>query len=432
MRNWLLLFLLLLMNIGLLAQREAKPFSVEEMYPDFFNRVSKDLAVQNDDVLDSTVYFIYNEADSEFERQTKTILYYNNKGLNEKGLVQEWNNGTNSWNDDEQYLNTYDNDGQLSESITQDWMNNSWINTSRQTLTYQNSNLSQLTFSEWENNQWVDQIRISLQYNGDGKVTIRKTEEWKDNKWNNLSRSVSTYDNNGYLVKDINSMWDGGWVEFTQDLYTNNNDGLPTTIETQTSIGPDMWLPSFRTLYSYNNKNLITEETAQFYMLAMDSWDNQSRTTYTYDGDENLTVLLSEFYQGNSYVASERTTYQYDGNNNEIESLNEVWINDQWFKESKLVSYYGSGTTSLVEVADNQYSLIMANPLEQGNNIYFTTDMNEDLMASIRSISGENIKSIIFRNSLNLQISHETPPGFYILSIFTGDRIIISKKFIVL
>jgi hypothetical protein len=135
---------------------------------------------------------------------------------------------------------------------------------------------------------------------------------------------------------------------------------------------------------------------------------------------------------GSAWVLSNRSTHKYNDNNNEIEEIVENWENNGWKKFSQRLLYWSSGTTSTDEVADFQYSLIMANPLEQGNNIYFTTDMNEDLMASIRSISGENIKSIIFRNSLNLQISHETPPGFYILSIYTGDRIVMSKKFILL
>jgi hypothetical protein len=317
-------------------------------------------------LLDSTVFLLFNRATDEFDRNTKTAFLYNDSGQNRESTSSDWNTSLKKWEAADRFLSTYDGDNLIELlGLKYNSTTSQWDNELLQTFTYKNSKLKTITFQGWENNEWVNETRLTYTYNSGGNVIEFLTEKWENDNWLNLDRTTSTYDEQAYLIKSVLQQWDQVWFDFLQKLYTNNDDGFPTEVVNEKPAGSNKWTPITRELNTYDNNNNLTEYLLQFYG-GEDVWNDFIKTTYTYDNNHRLIEEVTEDFLT---LASTRISYAYE-DDREVEQLTEQRENNQWVNFSKTLSYWSSSSTSVEDLESINLSIVMTNPILKGDMIH--------------------------------------------------------------
>lgn len=428
MKNWILP----LLGLFLIGSLSAQIIFPSDVLDDASQRTNPATYRYNDQLyLDSTIFLLFNSTTDEFDRNSKTSLLYNDSGQNTESTSSEWNISMQKWEAIDRYLSTYDGDNLIEIlGLRYNSGTSQWDNALLQKFTYQQSKIKTITFLDWENNEWVNETRLTYTYNSGGNTIEFLTEQWEDDMWVKLIRTRSTYDANAYLIKSVLQQWDNAWVDLTQQSYTNNDDGLPTEIVYEVSIGPNMWLPSSRDLLTYDGNENVIEERSQAYQFAMDTWLDANRTKFTYDNDNKLIQEVLEEYNGGVWIFSNRITNTYE-EDRQIERLNENWENNQWVKFSTMRFYWSSNSTSVEDLKSIDLSIVMANPIMKGDMIHCHTLVSNPLIFEVYNNSGTRIASKPILNILQYQVPHDISQGMYFLIIRTPTRIVEKRKFVV-
>lgn len=164
--------------------------------------------------------------------------------------------------------------------------------------------------------------------------------EWKQGsgwnasyEWKNTLKHEYTYEN-GNLKTDIHYDYDS----YREDLYANLKDvyfyntlGQSERIDTYGyNSSTSSWKanPTYRTSYTYNEYNLVSEEISQEYISS--AWTNKSKKNYTYTSNLKLDYAIN--YKWNATAFSPKfepytkLQYSFDSNGN--------LVNEKWFQYS--------------------------------------------------------------------------------------------------
>ena len=218
---------------------------------------------------------------------SSTFAYNNDLQLNER---VSWKiDGSGAW-----YLNSkltdyaYDPDGNLLAYVSQVRKGNNWVNSFRNTYTY----------------------------NGNGKELSYLTEQWDTTQqvWVNLQRNSTTYNVEDKQLSYIEEKWNGtSWITKSATNFEYDANGLLTF----------KYSSSSKEYYTYNAQNLLEERIIQY--LVLGNWINDSRMQYTYHPNGVIASTTSSFWASQSWIYHYRNTDAYDANGKLITTLEEAW-----------------------------------------------------------------------------------------------------------
>lgn len=293
---------------------------------------------------------------------------------------------------------SYDDRGWAIESITQIWMDNQWLNQTREKENYDGNDYMGYTVEEWVDGVWVMEEGMRYVYQKDGElvevliIQIKRPEE----EWINMQRYTYAYVGSSNTVASfIIESWEGEqWVnsmkiDYTygddtiEFLYFNYNDGAWTVTSKMIETKGD------NDSFYYTNYSLVDGD-----------WVAGSKTSYEFDSHGNATLFLIEFYNGGweAYMG-DKYILDYDGNNLLQRITQHYTIN--WVNALKEVfsDFHTAGITTSLN--DNFSFQTFPNPV---NDMLFVKASNpggaEDVQITIYSITGQETtsKSYTLRN----------------------------------
>lgn len=152
----------------------------------------------------------------------------------------------------ERDLNTYENTNQLKQSITQQWLNNSWQNVSRENLTYPNNSSVYPTKTEkfdWLGSSWSNVVEVSnVSYNSNNDILEVVQQKDNNGTLQFVSRLTNTYDINNTLTETLGEQWQtNSWVNSSKFIYNYQSENInETIIQNWQSTN---WVNSLRNLF---------------------------------------------------------------------------------------------------------------------------------------------------------------------------------------
>lgn len=156
-------------------------------------------------------------------------------------------------------------------------------------------------------------------------------EQWIAGQWSYINNSVYQYN----------------WNLLEDQVYIYEWDSWQT-----------LWIPKYRSLYTYNTDVQLTEKLEQ---NNNSGWDDVFRELYTYDGDGNLESRTNQYKSNNVWLNNFRVEYTYDSNGNETQVMSYVWDsnNSVWKNSSRGIYTYSNGlvTEQLFEYWDDLASM---------------------------------------------------------------------------
>ncbi len=182
---------------------------------------------------------------------------------NGENLIQTTNYNwvVDAWVIDNRSVNTYDSSGFFLDSTNQNWdsSNSIWVNVSKNEVSYDSENRLEISTSfdwnvitmVWEN----DSMRTNFYINSTDLLFSKTADTWNINQWVKNYLETYTYDANNFLIESLRTEWDTPSMSYLNDnriFYTNNGEGYPTTIISQTWFSfTSSWLNTSRDRRTY-------------------------------------------------------------------------------------------------------------------------------------------------------------------------------------
>jgi hypothetical protein len=239
------------------------------------------------------------------------------------------------------YFYFYDSDGLLTESITQEIVNSTWVNSSRELYSWTpNELITERITQDWDNNQWENQQRNLYLYTITDEISTSSTEVWDavNSTWiYHFYRVEKSYNAQNQCTHFFQVYWNMGTPEdsvkhtFSYDV----NDNEVFELREGWNISNPVWqiLQKWESVFTQNNQ----EDTTYNYLYnqTTSQWDYISKWTYLYDGLGN-TIQYTTFDSNNNFTSKQE--YSYDANNNRDSTSSFYWQNSMWRINSQ-VSY---------------------------------------------------------------------------------------------
>lgn len=334
----------------------------------------KDYEYDSNGRLSSETQYTFSASGS--QPSSKIIYTYNANSTVE--LFQEYNNSTNSFEDNERTTKTFNSSGLIISTLDEVFMGGQWVNEFRVNYNYANGLLSDGLNEEWNGSTWEDVETFDITYNANNKVERIDLDGLDGSMTEPAERREFTYDANGFIATDVTSEWDGTVYEeserTTYNVDANGNRLSETFLDSFTST-------SFTTNYDYDFTELMTD------------FDNP------FD-DSVLNSLIEDFPHFNKVTqenigANQRTIYDY---NNAL-----VLSNDEFTLNSKIKIY--------------------PNPANNILNIESIQDIDN---VQIFDVLG---KKVLTSNKQQLNITN-LRSGIYMIKISDINNQVETKKFI--
>ena len=285
---------------------------------------------------------------------------------------------------------TFDNYGNILMYKIEDWLNNTWINYSKNTYTYDASgNMLSEIIEYWQNNTWQNNYRYTYTYDANGNMLTVLIESWQNNAWVSNSKGTYTYDANGNRLNWLHEKW-------------------------QTN-----------------------------------AWENSDKNTYTYDTNGSKLTSLYELWQNNAWVNRNKFTYTYDPNGNSITGKYEIWQNSNWQLSftpnfSNLEVYSAENVfTSLIAARYEAHFVSFVNGIKESdikpiyiypnpasNNLTINLSQLKNLKNTTVSIYDIHGKLLLHQNiqqPLTELTITQFAKGFYIVKVNNNKEILVSK-----
>ena len=239
--------------------------------------------------------------------------------------------------------NTYNYSSGKKNSVRTDNWTGSWNNFSLTSWTYSGNQINYYIYQTWNagTSSWVNNLKMSFTYDGSSRILTALSETWNGTSYDQASRVVYTYNGSGRVATVTNQSWIGAWQDISRTTYTYDGSGNETLSLTETWLG--IWSNSSQTISTYAGSNLATE-TLQHWNGA--GWDNYSKDVYSYDGSNNQTLDVHSNYQASNWVVADVDTSKYDGGNHLIQNVQ--WQVSPNTLDKEDYTYNGSGNMTLM------------------------------------------------------------------------------------
>jgi len=400
-----------------------------------------------------------------------------------------WNTPTNTWATPplERLGNiTYDAGNNMTGYTSLDWDGSMYVNGSKFTATYSGHNQTSQTDQNWNGSAWENYSKYTYTYDIHNNLLVESYFEWNVSSWEEYRRETYTYDaNSNMLTDEVMAHYSSSLVNDSKYTYTYFNNMKATA--TRQQWGVSSYVNDWYETYSYDVNNNLTgiihqkwfgssfenyTRTTNTYAgnkiltSLVENWDgysssyiNASRTTNTYNGSGDLTISLSEMYDGTNFTNSYRSLNTYDGSHHQTGALNQFWsisfsafinafqmlasfdsygivkgisykyfdVNGNNVTSGDSLQYFFQAVAGLNEFANGGIITIFPNPASAEIRIQHPESGIEQI--EIYNAVGQLFNQCAIHHSqsdIALDVS-TLKPGLYFLRMRAGDEMIVRK-----
>ncbi|HET6227352.1 MAG TPA: T9SS type A sorting domain-containing protein [Bacteroidia bacterium] len=188
-----------------------------------------------------------------------TTNTYTNDNLTET-IEQTWNVNTNSWDNAQRYVNTYDNSGFILTNEIQGWNNASWYGFSKTLFAYNpDHTVREQTHQFYQGSQWYDGSKDIFTYDANKNPVL----ELRYSGTLLMDSLIREFNGKNEMSRKF-FRWDAGiksWVAQSQSTNTHNSNGNILSLLFGEMMN-GVYTPLSHYHYYYNASNQLTDESA--------------------------------------------------------------------------------------------------------------------------------------------------------------------------
>ena len=268
--------------------------------------------------VDTNYTFKWNKDSARYELFSRELKYFNG-GNNEIAVINQRKTGDNGWQYYDRIVKSYNEKGQLIESLKQKWSNqiNEWVNLQIKTISYTDfGEKSEVLYHEWRQavERWISTTRYLITYNlrNEENNIMIQTYNPSTDSWNKHLRYSFIYEN--YFSKPDATLVEE-WDDFSQT-----------------------WKNRGKYLIDYDFYGNRVEETHVNWNLSLEQWVNALHYKRKYSKKQLMSEILQRYnYQNNKWNNAVKNEFEYDNSGDLVRSTEEEWNRDsmQWVVKEK-------------------------------------------------------------------------------------------------
>lgn len=243
-----------------------------------------------------------------FSMAVQSDIPFKAQDLLAKKVIQYRSEG--SWKDARQELNSYDNQGRISQTIYQAVKDGVWTNQTKMAFSYdaQSGLEEERTFHQWKNGKWIANLRFRPERDNEGRLTSELIDQFKEDSWELSRKNVTAYDGKATHKSEqvYFNLKDAAWTKSYKDEYLFEGGKLVKKTGYQMSEGT--WKKSLITLYSYNAEGERTEESIS--RITAEGILDWRKTSFTYKNGTKTAGLVS-VRKNEQWLESEKHAFHY-------------------------------------------------------------------------------------------------------------------------
>ncbi|MBN2279324.1 MAG: T9SS type A sorting domain-containing protein [Candidatus Marinimicrobia bacterium] len=251
------------------------------------------------------------------EESSKSLYTYDGQGNPLTDVYQSLVDG--SWINIERYTYTHDNNGQVQTEIYDEYIDGNWVSIWKWVYTWSNGMPLQILEQTWDGSAWTDEYLYAVSYDEDGNILQTVLSYFDGASWEIEGRMTWTYDANGNELTLVSEELNESDVLTYSSRETNSYNGDGNLSESIMELyEEDAWHLFFRYLFTYDEYDNVLSETDQMYDEESGTWIELVviTYTYTYDGNGNVTEEIeSSVMSAWGYEQLNKKSYNYDENN---------------------------------------------------------------------------------------------------------------------
>ena len=175
----------------------------------------------------------------------------------------------------------YENGEWISDEYEYELDGDEWVAIGKYTYEYDADGHMVLSVGYALEEDWVAENKMTWEYE-DGKLQNDIYYYHGENSWNPLTRNDYYYNAEGLCREQLQSNWEGDWIESWKVEYEYDEAGNRHTETTSTIYELDDWVYTYMTEYYYDaNGNCYS--SASYYNGDLRDWEPESTMTYNYD-----------------------------------------------------------------------------------------------------------------------------------------------------
>lgn len=339
--------------------------------------------------------------------------------------------------------------------IMENWSNDNWVNSMRNTNTFDNNgNILTSEMEMWNDTTkvWDKQSLTKNTLNANGTVKTAITQSWDiDNSWNDIQKSEFTYDDSKNVLTQKMQINFGEWIDFSETVNTYSNGKIQSITKRDLDFFSGQMVNSFQTIYTYNADGTQNQEIFKQWNEDLAAWQNSSRSTTTYNSSKLEISILSEDFnngewvnsmnsiisynndksvqealgqdwklEGNKWVDSWKETNSYNPNGTLYQTLNMVWNMEQnrWENESRITFMYNAVSFIQSEITEKEL-IVFPNPFT--TEITITGKNVENCNIQLYTMNGQFIRTFQKSESLSGINLSALKTGAYYLSVSSPE-----------
>ena len=339
----------------------------------------------------------------------------------DSSVFRAWNDTTKLWTNYSKRANTYDDNGNNTQSTGYAWVKatGTWIPDWKSGISYnEKQNASQYLAYDWDKaiNEWVPDYKNVYSYNSDGTMPQILQYDWdiKTSQWVISWKSIYSYNSKGYLTQIL-------------DYYSDE-----TTFK---------WVLAWKYLYSFDVKGKQTQQLEYFLDEKTSEWVADSKIEYTYDVNENMSEyqVYNRNQDTDQLELDWKREYTYDNRYSHtdlVSYLSSLWQNhlltgqltSMWNKSTSSwdhpvynsTFYYSELNITSANSLKLKLAEIYPNPASEYINFHFT-GIDNQAKFELFDLNGRQVISENVLNGGKLDVQQLTK-GVYFYNIITNEN----------
>lgn len=292
----------------------------------------------------------------------------------------------------------------------------------RSTFDANGNRLSQAWYYDIGNGFQPD-FRITYTYNTLNKLIYSLGEGWENNTWVNNSNETTTYDVNQNPFLVVRQNWIASiWEDSYRTTNSFNANNLTTNSLSESSF-LGTWQKSSKDSNVYSNGGDLEYYLSQSWSDT--AWRLSQQSFFTHDDNHNQTSGLSQNWTAGAWFTYyiSRTTYD---DNNFIEGYSYILMGPNWVNLTggDSTHYYFHTVTGFHKQKTASAILVYPNPANGSLNIQAENQIEG---IEIYNQLGERVKEVNTIQSTEARFQVNLPKGIYLLKVRTADKVYTNR-----
>jgi len=313
-------------------------------------------------------------------------------------LYENWEN--NAWVYDMKDTHSYDENGNPAEILMQEWLEGAWENFMKMCTECDEQGLIQeATIEIWDpvENIWANMMLMTYTYDANGNWTEIISEMWIYDQYMFSSRITREYNNQNQPTFESNFIWNygGSWENDSQTTFSYSDEFLLEKLK-ESWEGDSYWENSQRTSYTQASGIYPATRLHQSWNGG-GYWDNQRHSDYTYDSNWHEIEDYEQVWETDAWMNFQTHYYTFDGDNL-LERLTKGWESERsWVNHDRYTVEYGALQAEDYQIPEsNSFNLTnYPNPFNPSTEIRFTAKITADAKIHIYNLKGQEVNSLV-------------------------------------